>query len=439
METSHPARAEARAFLRFGLLALIVGLLAGAAGVLQYLLPEWGKEWLSFRQLRPIHVSSVLFWILSASVGLVIGLMQDVLPGAFLSVRLLRMQRTLMMAAGVLILLAYLGGRFGGREYAEYPPVLALLILASWALFAYQFFRGVKGWKQQPVYVWMWGTGVVAFLYTFTESYLWTLPWFRRDAIADLTIQWKAAGSMVGSWNMLIYGSGLCILDRVRGDETYSRSRLAFWLYLTGLTNLMFNWGHHIYTVPVPPLVRGLSYAVSMTELFILGRILYTWSAGLNEGRKFLHRGSQRLLLLADHWVLFNLMLAIAMSVPVINLYTHGTHVTVAHAMGATIGINTLMLFGGIVHLTTEGTGGKSLADLKRPLQVLHYALLAFWLTLITAGVLRAVWQMDPHPPPFHRLSEQLRPVYAVLLFCGWVLALSLGRLAYRLFRSTRH
>ena len=33
------------------------------------------------------------------------------------------------------------------------------------------------------------------------------------------------------------------------------------------------------------------------------------------------------------------------MSIPALNLYTHGTHVTVAHAMGTTIGINSMILF----------------------------------------------------------------------------------------------
>ena len=31
------------------------------------------------------------------------------------------------------------------------------------------------------------------------------------------------------------------------------------------------------------------------------------------------------------------------MSIPTINIYTHGTHVTVAHAMGTTIGINMIL------------------------------------------------------------------------------------------------
>jgi len=39
-----------------------------------------------------------------------------------------------------------------------------------------------------------------------------------------------------------------------------------------------------------------------------------------------------------------SLSLAIAMSVPAINVYTHGTHFTVAHTMGTTIGINSFLL-----------------------------------------------------------------------------------------------
>ena len=39
----------------------------------------------------------------------------------------------------------------------------------------------------------------------------------------------------------------------------------------------------------------------------------------------------------ADIWIFLTLVLAIAMSIPAINVYTHGTHITVAHTMGATM------------------------------------------------------------------------------------------------------
>ena len=107
----------------------------------------------------------------------------------------------------------------------------------------------------------------------------------------------------------------------------------------------MFNWGHHIYTLPTLSYIKYISYLVSMTELILFFRILYLWKSSLNDARKNYYHTPYRFLMAADLWIFLTLVLALAMSVPAINLYTHGTHVTVAHTMGATIGINTFLLF----------------------------------------------------------------------------------------------
>src|SRR5690606_10460691 len=112
----------------------------------------------------------------------------------------------------------------------------------------------------------------------------------------------------------------------------------------TGLFNLMFNWGHHIYTLPTHSYVKHIGYAVSMTELVLLARIIFLWKQSLSTAKKNFHHAQYRFMAAADLWIFLTLTLAIAMSVPGINLYTHGTHVTVAHTMGATIGINSFLL-----------------------------------------------------------------------------------------------
>lgn len=67
-------------------------------------------------------------------------------------------------------------------------------------------------------------------------------------------------------------------MDRISGTKTVGKNNLAFAMYFLGLFNLMFNWGHHIYTLPTDKYIRYIGYAVSMTEwifssgLFITGR-----------------------------------------------------------------------------------------------------------------------------------------------------------------------
>ena len=77
-------------------------------------------------------------------------------------------------------------------------------------------------------------------------------------------------GSMVGSWNMLVYGTAMFAMEKSLETKKSINLKLHFSFYFLGLTNLMFNWGHHTYIVPASPTVKLIAYSISMTELLIL-------------------------------------------------------------------------------------------------------------------------------------------------------------------------
>lgn len=425
-------------FIRFGLVLLAFGMVFGIIGGLQYVLPGFLKGILSFEKTRPLHVSAVLFWIILTATGGIFTYVQEHSGRKIHSVLLLKIQFFLFGISIVLIMACYFAGMFGGREYWEYPPYLSIPIVLGWLLFLVNFLRTVGSLKKQPVYIWMWLTGIIFFLFTFAESYLWVLPYFRKNIINDMTIQWKSYGSMVGSWNQLIYGSSAYLMCKISGDQRTAFSKKAFALYFIGLFNLMFNWGHHIYTLPTHVYVRQISYAVSMTELLLLGRIIWEWKQSLTTAQKFLHLSSYRLMLAADAWIFLNLLLAIGMSVPAINVYTHGTHVTVAHAMGTTIGINTMLLLAIVSDLLAQkqSQGGR---NSKNGFWVANISLLVFWLSLIIAGILKARWQMSNNPLPFSSMIQQLRPFFMVFLVSGTTLAAGILMILFSLFKKNIH
>lgn len=426
-----------RRFIRAGLLLLAAGMLFGLMGGVQYLVPGLFREWLSFERVRPLHVSSVVFWIIFAATGGVLTYLQQYTGKALYSARMAMIQLALFGVAVVAIIVSYFAGYFGGREYWEFPPVLALPFLAGWVLFLINFFRTLPSLRQQPVYVWMWTTGIIAFLFSFLESYLWLFPYFRENVVNDMTLQWKSYGSLVGAWNMLVYGGSLFLMEKISGKATYSRSQLAYWMYFLSLFNLMFNWGHHIYTLPTHAWVKHISYTVSMTELLIFGRIIYNWRSTLSTARKYAHRWPYRLLSAADAWVFLTLILAIAMSVPGINVYTHGTHITVAHTMGATIGINSFLLlaisFDALGHRATAGKW------LHRGFWTANISLLLFWISLIAAGVIRARWQMSDTTMPFSQMMLQMRPFLAAFVVAGAALMAGMLMMIHPMLCKSRH
>ena len=116
------------------------------------------------------------------------------------------------------------------------------------------------------------------------------------------------------------------------------------------------------------------------------------------------------------------------MSVPAEDRYTHGTHITVAHAMGTTIGINTMILLGSIgyiVNIDNEaGHKHKRLIGLSYWLS--QVSLMVFWLALILAGVIKG----DRITLNITTFGEMMQPVLTALRifsFAGLGVAAGLG------------
>jgi nitric oxide reductase subunit B len=432
------AKFTPKVFILVALILLTTGMLFGTIGGLQYIIPGFLKETLSFEKTRPLHVSSVLFWILFASMGAVLTYLKEHTRNKLYSNNLARLLFILFVASVIAILIAYCVGVFGGREYWEFPPILSAPIIIGWVIFLINFVMSVGTLKNQPVYIWMWLTGIIFFLFTFSESYLWLFPYFNNHIVNDMNIQWKSYGSMVGSWNMLIYGSSMFLMTKISGDKSYAHSNKAFILYFAGLFNLMFNWGHHIYTLPTQPYVQYISYSVSMTELLILGNIIYGWKASLTTAQKFFNRDAYRFLVAADVWIFLNLLLAICMSIPAINVYTHGTHITVAHAMGTTIGINTMLLLAVCYDILKDTC--ISLDPYQKIMKfgfwLANSSLFAFWVALIAAGVLRAKWQMSNDQIVFSLMMQNLTPFFIVFMISGVLLLIGIVLSIYPLFKN---
>ena len=421
-------------FLAVAVVMLCIGLVFGITASAYYALPTFAAKDLGFEMLRPMHVSAVMFWILLGATGCVysgLAILSQYRPSAMIA----RAQWLLWLVAIGGIFYSYWKGNFGGREYWEFPPVWALPLALAWLFFLLNFVKIARKIARWPVYLWMWMTGIVFFLFAFAENYLWLFPYFRSHFVTDMTIQWKVNGSLVGAWNQLLYGTAFFLMERIGKNTAVGHSRLAFAMYFLGLFNLMFNWGHHIYTLPTADYVRYTGYLVSMTEWVFFAKIIYNWKNSVSDAQKHFHHFPYRFLMAADVWVFLNLGQAILMSIPALNLYTHGTHVTVAHAMGATIGINSMILFAACF----EFFGKKNRAPgrwMNAVFWTSQAALFVFWLSLNAAGIQKGLWQMGEQPAPFGEMMKGLCLWFGIFAGAGTVLAVALFALGFALLRS---
>lgn len=409
-------------FIIFALIALCTGALIGCIGSLQYIIPGF-LDYMPFFKSRPLHVSLVVAWIFLSSIGGIYYFLPKYCDLPLFSSKLSRIHLWIFIVTGICIIGCYVAGKFGGREYWEFPPVLAVPIVISWILFGFNFFKtiAVKAGRW-PVYLWMWGTGIFFFLFTFLESYLWVFPYFNNSIVRDITVQWKAYGALVGSWNMLVYGTAIFIMERVKGDEEMAKSKLAFLMYFLGLTNLLFGWAHHIYIVPSAPWIRYFSYLISMTELLILGKIIWSWRKSLSEAAKDFHLLSYKFLAASDFWIFVNLILALLISIPAVNIFSHGTHITVAHAMGSTIGINTMILLCSSLFIIQEQTGHQITGRLKKIIVggfwTMNTSLAVFFISLILAGAEKARLIIED-VSNFRQIMEAINPYLIAFAVSG--------------------
>jgi nitric oxide reductase subunit B len=198
------------------------------------------------------------------------------------------------------------------------------------------------------VYVYMWTAGALYFVYTFAEGHAYLLPSVADHPVADLQIQWKSCGTLVASFNQMVFGALMYMAERQSRDKRIAHSRVAFGLLAVGLLNSLTNYGHHTYHLPQNHLIKWISFGVSMLEVILLWRVL------LDVVRLSVIRGRTRpnfvvwkhFAELALRWNLFLLTLAILISVPSLNAMIHGTHVVMAHAMGSMLAIDTYILLG---------------------------------------------------------------------------------------------
>ncbi|HEX6332723.1 MAG TPA: cbb3-type cytochrome c oxidase subunit I [Flavisolibacter sp.] len=436
----HPSSSHARklsifssdkaafSFIGLSMSYLALGLLFGVLGGFQYLLPDFLRTHLAFEKIRPLHVYLAIAWIFTMAQGGIYYFLPRISrrPLVWAQGAWIHFFLQLLTSAGIIV--AFFLGYFGGREYLEFPPVLGIFIALSWVPFVVNFFGTLKpDYVNAPVYYFSWTIGIVFFFVTFSESYLWLFDHFNNNQIRDTTVQWKALGTMVGSWNMLVYGTSIYMMEKIRGDQKISRSPIVFFFFFVGFTNLLFNWGHHTYIVPAAPWVKTVAYVISMTELLIFGQIVYKFRKTLSEAQKNYHSITYRLLSFADLWIFLNLGAAIAISVPALNYYTHGTHITVAHAMGTTIGINTMLLFAAVFYILQKYQPAvleKNRKLVGRGIVIANISLVIFWFALIGSGLVKISGQLENQA--FAQIMEASKPFFRMFTASGVLIMVGL-------------
>ncbi len=380
------------ALLALGSCALT--LLSGVATALTYTSYEpliRSMGW-TLQHLRPVHESGALAWIFLGGVACVhLYLRRTCGPATAALRRAFAAEIALWTVAGIGITVSLLGGHFSGKEYFGYHPIFSLPILVGWLLFAWSFFSQVGfSLRGRPVYLYMWTVALPLFVITYLEGHLYLLEQVSSQPVWDISIQWKAWGTLGGSFNLLAYGALMYTVGLVRGDDSYARSRTAFALLGVSFLNIFTNYGHHTYHLPQSSWIHWISFLVTMLELILLAKVfldvlkLLAGAAVADSGRL-----SDRFFRSATLWTLVMLALALSISVPPVNALIHGTHVVVTHSMGSMIGIDSMILWGALAYLVLLVAGEGALAGRRvlRAIPLLNAFLAVFLFSYLAHGI----------------------------------------------------
>lgn len=426
-------------FIVTGLISLLLGLLCGLLAGFQYVIPEFIKTTLPFNAVRPLHTLFVVSWILLTAIGGIYYYLKQNNKTKLVEQLLVKSHFWLFILTGFGIALSYLFRNFAGKEYLEFPSYFYFPIVLGWILFGINYFKTLgSSFKNWPVYYWMWATGIGFMIYHFTEAHLWLLPYFKEHFVQNVAMQWKAGGSYVGSWNMLVYGTAIYVMSKISDNDSYAKSGKAFFFYFLGLTNLMFGWAHHIYIVPTAPWIRYLAYGISMTEWIILFSIIYDWKKNLSKEKKTEFILAYQFMRLADFWVLLNIILALLISIPAVNLFTHGTHITVAHSMGTTIGINTMLLMSSVTYILESTNGLVIVKRIQIGLRIFNSSFALFWISLLLMGIKKTYWANFNQDISFGKFQDSMHWFYLLFVFFGVGIFTGLSLIVIELLRSIK-
>lgn len=407
-----PAQTISVVQMRMALACIVVAILGGALAVLHYipaLSPQLHEAGFGLTKMRPLHTTFASVWIFGAAIAVMYHWIASRGDGLQKGDRArFWFHTTCWVGAGIAVIATLAAGIFSGREYIGFHPAIAVTLLVGWFAFALTFLkRAIPGFWGQPIYVYFWTTGVLYFIYTFLEGHAYLLPWVEQHPVRDIGLHWKSCGTLVGSFNFLVYGSLIYVSERVSGDKSYGQSSIAFWLFGVGCLNSFTNFAHHTYHLPQSHLVKWIAFVVSMTEAIILLKILFDLVGALGKRAAGKYDATVGFFASAKWWTAAMLIISILISVPNFNSLIHGTHMVTGHAMGTELGIDSMVLFGAITFLLGDlyRRCPTVLAHLHSPTMRTHtvvlnvsMAVLVTWLSV--SGTVHGIYRYHGEPSP---------------------------------------
>ena len=337
-------------------------------------------EYIHFGRVRPMHINAVLFGFVTPGLLAV---------AFYYFPRLLRTELfshklgvfsaifwNIMVAAGMIGIAT---GHTQGREYAELPWAVDIMVVISFALVVINILGTVWRRKEPILYVSIWYTTAAVVLTSITYclgNVIWKPDTGALVGIPDAILLWFYGHNIFG---LLLSPMGLAVAYYVLPIATrsplysHTLSLLGFWSLIIVYTHI---GTHHLLQVPVPTWLKTISIvdsvAMVIPVMIVLINLWYTIKGKLGEihadiGAKFVLTGT-------IYYFFVNIQGSM-MALPHVQRITHFNNWVVGHAHIGVLGFAGVTALGGLYFILPKITG--------KPLYSKFLADVQYWLVLI--------------------------------------------------------
>jgi cytochrome c oxidase cbb3-type subunit 1/cytochrome c oxidase cbb3-type subunit I/II len=398
-------------------------------------------EYIQFGRMRPMHVNAVLFGfvtpgLIAAAFYYLPRLMKTRLYSEKLGV-FSAVFWNLTVAAGMLGVSL---GHSQGREYAELPWVVDILVVISFGLVIANFLLTIRQRSEPILYVSIWYAAAAVVLTACTYclgNVIWKPDTGALTGIPDAILLWFYGHNVFGLLlSPMALGVAYYVLPIATRSPLYSHtlSLLGFWSLIIVYTHI---GTHHLLQVPVPTWLKTIaivdSVAMVIPVMVFLINIWYTVKGKLGDvhadiGAKFVFTGT-------IYYFFVNIQGSM-MALPDVQRITHFNNWVVAHAHIGVLGFAGVTALGGLYFILPRITG--------RPLHSRFLADLQYWLVLIgitgfgivltIAGLIQG--QAWYNGETLYRTLPEIQPYYVTRLSLGAMIMAGAYLGLYNVIRS---
>ena len=389
--------------LTLAVIWLVLASIAGLISSIKLHSPDWWVqyEWLTFGRIRPIHLNLVGYgWCSLAGIGVAIWLIPRLLKTELVGAKYA------LIGGGIWSIGVFAGtvaiamGYSDGMEWLEYPWKIDILLVIGGALVGFPLWLTLMQRKVEHLYVSVWY--IAAGLLWFPILFLIANWPGLHFGVQQATMNWWFGHNVLGLWfTPLGLAASYYFIPKVLGKpiHSYNLSLLGFW-------SLAFFYsqvgGHHLIGGPVPSWLITISIVQSMMM------VIPVFAVAVNQHMTVL--GNFRALLYSPtlRFIVLGAMMYTAASVQgslealrSVNVVTHFTHYTVAHAHLGLYGFFTMVMFGSIYFIMPRVMNWEwpfpKLISLHFWLVLIGFAIYFIWLSI--GGWLQGIAMLDGTKP----------------------------------------